>query len=209
MSFQDDGAACGRQCGLEIAAAARQTLPVRAGFFFAVFCFVCACDDGVRAAHRADAIDVAGRYVDAAAGVVLVVEDEADKNDVQLTFARDAVPDVEVAFVARAAGLDARVVVVGAGPDGVRDEAVGGENVSVDGGASTVVDCDGDDVDADGGVLRWSARLVGDAAGLAGVLRLSLRERRPRAGDVDGASTEAASVATALAFVRADDAADP
>ncbi len=208
MRFQDDGAGCGRQCGLEIAAATGQTQAVRAFFFSCSVCVVCvcACDDGVIAAHRDDAIDVNGSYVDAANGTALVVENEADKNDVRLTFTRDAVPDVEADFVARVddEAFDARVVVVGNGTDGLRDEATGGENVSVDGGKSTVVDCDGDDVDAGDAVVRWSARLVGDAAGLQGVLRLSLRERRQRAGDVDGASTESEAVETALVFVRAD-----
>jgi hypothetical protein len=51
-------------------------------------------------------------------------------------------------------------------------------------------------------VLRGSASLAGDDEALAGVLRLSLRERRPRAGEVDGFTTESEQVESPLLLRR-------
>jgi hypothetical protein len=176
------------------------------------------CDDAARAARRADAIDVAGAWVDDAdvdAVVDVTIENEADKNDVRVVVVRAAVSAAEAALVA---GVDVDdnngddfgvVVVMGDGPDEVRAEGDGGENVSFDGGATTRVNVDGDDVDAaplaagaTDARLRYSLVLTGDSDGLAGTLVLSHRERRPRPGETDGASTEAEAVRVPLALRR-------
>lgn len=174
---------------------------------------VVGCDDAARAARRADAIDVAGAWVDDTdvdAIVDVTVTNEADKNDVRVTVARAAVSAAEAALVA---GVDVDdfgvVVVMGDGVDEVRAEGDGGENVSFDGGATTRVNVAGDDVDAapvaagsSDARLRYSLVLEGDASALRGALVLSHRERRPRPGETDGASTEAESVRVPLSLRR-------
>lgn len=166
-----------------------------------VFGALAGCANADRDARRRDAIDVAGSYEDAAAAVSIVVDDEADKNDVVVTVTRAAVFAGEADLTA-GFDVDALVLELGRGPDGLRDEVDGGENVSFDGGDSTVVSVDGDDVVAGDAVVRWSLRLDGDAAGLTGVLTVSKRVRQPHAGDADGQATESQQQQSpAFAFV--------
>ena len=168
------------------------------------------CADAVRDARRADAFDVAGRY--ASADGELEIANEADKNDVRLTLTRDAATASEEPFAARLIAGDPRKLELGRGRDSLRTEIDGGENVSFDGGHTSTIQVTGLDVpatptrpDATDARLRWSVLLVANEEGaLAGALRLSSIERRPRAGEVDGFSTESEHIDVDVAFVRVD-----
>lgn len=175
-----------------------------------------ACDDGARDARRDAAHDLAGTWSGAwrndddddddpsDQGVLtLVVDNEADKNDVVVKAARDDASAAEAPFIAR---IDddgfATALVLGAGNDAARDETDGGENVSVDGGVTSSLAVSSVDLDAEvadvsgpaaqGSVVRWTLLVRtddDDADRLVGVLQVSLLERRERGGERDGFET--------------------
>ena len=188
-----------------------ETPRVRSFVVVAVALLAPCCVDP-RPARRADALDVAGVYAGVVDDSALLIDNEADKNDVRLTLTRAAASTAEAPLLARLDGGDddvALVLELGRGPDDLRTDVDGGENVSFDGGLTSTVSVSGPDVPALPGpgardaALRWSMQLVADVdGGLVGALRLSGIERRPRAGEGDGATTESEHVDVDVAFVR-------
>ncbi len=175
-------------------------------FALVVCAFAIACGDDGRAERRADAINVAGSWLEVrddggpAAGLRLSLE--TDKNDLRAILSRDDDDDAlaadEAALVARLREPNERLAVrstleLGAGVDAVVDEVDGGENVSFDGGVTTTVRlitppfaANDDDGQVQVTSLRWGLALDGDANELAGVVVVTSLEQRARADDRDG-----------------------
>jgi len=178
------------------------------------------CGDGGREARRADAIDVAGTWLevvtDGRPAASLRIDNESSINDVRAIVGRgdddDALDVDEAAFVARLTDPNDRLAVrsnleLGAGIDGLRDEVDGGENVSFDEGASTSVTvisaafpADVDDVRV--ASQRWGLALDGDASELRGVLFITTLEQRARADDSNGVFSAARRFERSIVFRR-------
>ncbi|MDP2341094.1 MAG: hypothetical protein Q8O67_09055 [Deltaproteobacteria bacterium] len=175
------------------------------------FAVAAGCSDEARQTRRDDAFDVSGTWSGAAG--VLTIDNETDKNDVVVRLERPSSSALEQPFLDRVAPpLDKTIALdleLGAGVDGVRTEIDGGENVSFDGGVTSTISVSGVDfaavptAGATDASLRWSGLLVADDDdGLVGSLRLSAIERRPRASDIDGFTTESEHVDVDVAFSR-------
>ncbi len=174
------------------------------------------CGDGGRAERRAGAHELAGRWL-GVDGAVLVVDDEADKNDVVAVLTRPAADPAEGPFIARLPDpAVALALVLGEGVDGVRDEVDGGENVSFDGGVTSTLSLTGPELAADASRgatdarVRWTLLLLtvpddndnDDVRRLRGGLQVSVREQRPRAGESDGVTVEAEHDTVAVDVTR-------
>lgn len=189
---------------------------------FVIVACLAGCGDDGRAARRADAIDVAGSWVevrdDERPRAGLLLQSETSKNDVRAVLSRDDDDDAldvdEAAFLARVSNPNDRLAIrsaleVGAGLDAVRDEVDGGENVSFDGGATTSVRlvsvpfaATSDDEDVRVASQRWGLALDGDGDDLVGVLFVTRLEHKARAQDSDGVVSDAARHERPIALRR-------
>ena len=171
---------------------------------FALICAPTAClSDEEIEQRRKWAFDLAGDYAeqraDGTAPGSVVVANEQDKNDVEITFTRGALYDGEQAFVDLLAReedktLVATTLVFGDGDDRLIEGFVGGENVSTDFGKSSRVGVTSAIFEALPGVegatdseivYTLQAAIENGSDELVGTLRVEFREQRPRATDAD------------------------
>jgi hypothetical protein len=178
------------------------------------------CVDDPRPLRRAGAIDVAGTWQevrDSGSEASLVIINESDINDLVATLRGRTVDDAETAALARVPSPPLRdglvaALELGAGPDAVREETDGGENVSFDGGETTTLQVRSAPVpiaasspEARNATLAWSLRLDGDATALAGSLAVLVSEQVPRVGDVNGFARTTTRIDLPLRFVREEE----
>ena len=177
-----------------------------------------ACAPDPRIERQANALDVSGQWVEASVEgrppARVTIENEASTNDVRVTITDRAIGADEAGLIAGLvddgdrAGVTASLV-LGAGADVLLAEAEGGENVSLDDGATTTVLVVGPAFaatagpGADDATVRWSLRLEGTGEGLAGELFITASERRPVVDDSDGTARRSTRVTVPLRLVPA------
>lgn len=178
---------------------------------------VCACAPDPRSGRQADAIDVSGPWVEVRADdrgpARVAIVNEGSPNDVEVTITGRFAGADEAALIEAlvddgeraAAGAE---LILGTGADVLLDEVDGGENVSLDGGASTTLQVVGPAFSAtaspegDDATVRWSLQVTGDGATLAGDLLITFSERRRVVDDSDGGAQRSTRVTVPIGLVR-------
>jgi hypothetical protein len=170
-----------------------------------------------REARRRYAFDLAGEYEEQreVAPGVLAIENQADKNDVKAVLTRTALYDGEQAFLDRVKDPAVREALAkglsfGEGNDDVAQGISGGDNFSKDFGASSELHLGAASLDATPSVegatdakvdYAIDLRIDNGTDKLAGTLKLTFREQRPKAtSEETEAHSESAEID--VAFTR-------
>ena len=178
-----------------------------------------ACGSDDRAAHRADAIDLAGFWVEVGSDrppMRLEIENQGTINDVVVVVSRvgddRAVVAGEAALIARLASANDKLAVrtaltIGLENDAVRDEVDGGDNVSFDRGITsslrvvTAALPARARVDDASSTLRWGLTLDGNDRTLEGAFFITDLESRAVVGG-DGVESRVSRFDLPTVFVR-------
>jgi hypothetical protein len=160
------------------------------------------CVDDAAAAAAAAAIELDGTWI-GDDGSALELATEGPLSNVRCVWRRAPLDAAEQDLVDRLP--DPSVVTpsltLGAGPDPLLDELVGGESVVIDDRVQLQVRAPAL-VDRDGTTRRWQLQLEGDAAALSGALVITTLTRVERPGDLDGGFAEATRTVVPARFSR-------